>query len=132
KLTAFFLIALLHLTGCSAAEDHATAGTIPASPPAVAVAPEQATNEEVIAYETVGSFAFFWEQANTDVSSPGYGLIRDRYPGAPGVASIAAVGFGLTAYAVGVDKGYITFEEGFERANGTLDTLLGMERVEGF
>lgn len=132
KLTAFLLIALLHLTGCSAPEDHATAGTIPASPPAVAAAPEQAANEEVIDYETAGSFAFFWEQANTDASSPGYGLIRDRYPGAPGVASIAAVGFGLTAYAVGVDKGYITFEEGFERANGTLDTLLGMERVEGF
>ncbi len=123
---------MLYLTGCSGTDDHATAEAIPASPPAATVAPERAAIEEVFAYEMAGSFAFFWEQANTDVESAGYGLIRDRYPGAPGVASIAAVGFGLTAYAVGVEKAYITFEEGFERASGTLDTLLEMERVEGF
>jgi hypothetical protein len=86
----------------------------------------------VIEYEMRGSFNFFWERANTDASSPGYGLIRDRFPGSPGIASIASVGFGLTAYPIGVEKGYITFEEGYERANGTLDTLLDMERTEGF
>ncbi len=79
-----------------------------------------------------GSFDFFWEQANTDVNSAGFGLVRDRYPGSAGIASIASVGFGLTAYPIGVEKGYITYEEGYDRANGTLDTLLSMERVEGF
>ena len=87
---------------------------------------------EVIEYEMQGSFAFFWEQANTDVNSPGFGLVRDRYPGSAGIASAAAVGFGLTAYPIGVEKGYITFQEGYDRANGTLDTLLAMERTEGF
>jgi hypothetical protein len=87
---------------------------------------------EVIEYEMRGAFDFFWEQANTEAGSPGYGLIRDRYPGAEGIASIASVGFGLTAYLIGVEKGYITYEEGEARASGTLDTLLGMERVEGF
>lgn len=45
---------------------------------------------------------------------------------------MAAVGFGLSAYPIGVEKGYITFAEGYDRANGTMDTLLGMERIEGF
>lgn len=88
--------------------------------------------EEVIEYEMKGSFDFFWEQANTDPGSPGYGLIRDRYPGADGIASIASVGFGLTAYLIGVEKGYITYQQAYERVNGTLDTLLNLDRVEGF
>jgi hypothetical protein len=88
--------------------------------------------EAIIAAEMRGSFDFFWEQANTDPGSAGYGLIRDRYPGSEGIASIASVGFGLTAYLIGVEKGYITNQEGFERVNGTLDTLLAMERTEGF
>ena len=88
--------------------------------------------DEVIEYEMRGAFNFFWEQANTDPDSPGYGLIRDRFPGSPGIASIASVGFGLTAYPIGIEKGYITYDEGYERVNGTLDTLLNMDRTEGF
>ncbi|HRU94409.1 MAG TPA: hypothetical protein P5195_04155, partial [Anaerolineae bacterium] len=87
---------------------------------------------EVIAFEMRGAFDFFWEQANTEAGSPGYGLIRDRYPGSEGIASIAAVGFGLTAYPIGVEQGYITREQGYERANGTLDTLLALDREHGF
>lgn len=87
---------------------------------------------DVIESEMQASFNFFWEQANTDPNSPGFGLIRDRYPGSTGIASMASVGFGLTAYLVGVEKGYITRMEGFERASGTMDTLLNMDRVEGF
>lgn len=88
--------------------------------------------EDIIEYEMRGAFNFFWEQANTDDGSPGYGLIRDRYPGSEGIASIASVGFGLTAYLVGIEKGYITYEEAAERVNKTLDTLLNMDRTEGF
>jgi hypothetical protein len=90
------------------------------------------TINDVIAYEMRGSFDFFWEQANTDTNSAGYGLIRDRYPGSEGVASIASVGFGLTAYLVGIEFGYITHQEAYDRVNGTLDTLLAMNRIEGF
>jgi hypothetical protein len=101
-----------------------TADATPTESPAVI--------DEVIEYEMKASFDFFWEQTNTDANSEGYGLVRDRYPGSAGVASMAAVGFGLTAYAIGVEKGYITHEEGLERANGTMDTLLAMDREEGF
>lgn len=105
----------------------------PTAPVAPSPPTEASTDiQEVIAYEMEGSFRFFWEQANRDPDSPGYGLIRDRFPGSEGIASIASVGFGLTAYPIGVEKGYISRDEGFERANRTLDTLLAMERTEGF
>ncbi len=102
------------------------------TPEAVTPTPTLARVEDVIAFEMEGAFRFFWEQANTRPDSPGYGLIRDRYPGSEGISSIAAVGFGLTAYPIGVEKNYITFDQGYERARGTLETLRKMERVHGF
>ena len=44
------------------------------------------------------------------------GLVPDRYP-SPSFASIAAVGFGLTAYVIGVERGYVS------RAQARLRTL---------
>ncbi len=109
----------------------ATAATATAAPTAAPTA-TPADIADVIEYEMEGAFDFFWEQANTEEGSPGYGLIRDRYPGSEGISSIASVGFGLTAYPIGIEKGYIAYEAGAERVAGTLDTLLSMERVEGF
>lgn len=100
-------------------------GTPAPSPTPVAI-------EEVIEWEMRGAFDFFWEQANTDPHSPGYGLIRDRYPGSEGIASIASVGFGLTAYGIGAEKGYITRQQACQRVDGTLDTLLALDREHGF
>ncbi|MFC1465147.1 MAG: glucoamylase family protein [Candidatus Brachytrichaceae bacterium NZ_4S206] len=104
----------------------------PAPTPTISSVAPAATLEEVVAYEMEGAFAFFWEQANTDPSSAGYGLVRDRYPGSPGISSVAAVGFALTAYPIGVEMGYVTRREAQARVDGTLDTLLNMERVNGF
>ncbi len=138
------LIALLVISSCvptetTEVETQAPVGSEVASETSIPIetvtatqTPIPVTIEDVIEYEMKGSFDFFWEQANTDTGSPGYGLIRDRYPGSEGIASIASVGFGLTAYLVGVEKGYITHQEAYERANGTLDTLMAMDRVEGF
>lgn len=88
--------------------------------------------DEIIELEMKASFDFFWEQANTTEGSIGYGLIRDRYPGSEGIASIASVGFGLSAYIVGVEKGYISYKEGLTRVTQTFETLSNMDRIEGF
>ena len=72
--------------------------------------------------EAQRSFAFFWEQANLKEDSKGYGLIGDRYPSS-GAASIASVGFGMAALAIGVENGWITYEEGLERAEKTLASM---------
>ena len=60
------------------------------------------------------TFQWFWDSAN-----PSNGLIPDHYPG-PSFSSIASIGFGLTAYGIGVERGYITREQAVDR---TLTTL---------
>ncbi|TCV92827.1 hypothetical protein EC912_106166 [Luteibacter rhizovicinus] len=60
------------------------------------------------------TFQWFWDSAN-----PSNGLIPDHYP-TDSFASIASVGFGLTAYGVGVERGYVTRQQAIER---TLTTL---------
>ncbi len=93
---------------------------------------EPARQPDALDLEAKASFDYFWEQSNHEPGSAGYGLTRDRYPGNPEIASIAATGFALTALPIGVENGWISREEGYERANGTLDTLLGMEHEHGF
>jgi len=60
------------------------------------------------------TFQWFWDSAN-----PENGLIPDHYP-TDSFASIASVGFGLTAYGVGVERGYITREQAIDRTLATL------------
>jgi len=60
------------------------------------------------------TFAYFWETTNAE-----NGLVPDRWPGA-GPSSIAAVGFGLTAYCVGVERGYVTRDAAAQRVLTTL------------
>jgi hypothetical protein len=60
------------------------------------------------------SFRYFWDLAN-----PANGLVPDRWP-TPSFASVAAVGFGLTAYPIGVERGWITREQARERVLATL------------
>src|ERR1700756_3576483 len=55
------------------------------------------------------TFQWFWDSAN-----PANGLIPDHYPG-PSFSSIASVGFGLTAYGIGVERGYITRAQAVDR-----------------
>ncbi|MFD0717503.1 glucoamylase family protein [Paenibacillus sp. GCM10027626] len=89
--------------------------------------------EALLDRESRLSFDFFWQEANTDEGSDGYGLIRDRAPGNPHVSSIASVGFGLTALAIGAERKWVGRKEAEERAIGTLSTLLERaEHVNGF
>lgn len=55
--------------------------------------------------EAKASFGYLWEQTNREEGSEGYGLMRDRYPGNPNIASTAATGFALTAIPIGVENG---------------------------
>ena len=82
--------------------------------------------------EAEGCFRYFWELVQLEEDSGAYGMVRDRYPGARNVASIASTGFGLAAIPYGVYKGGITEAEGYERAEKTLDTLLALDHAEGF
>jgi hypothetical protein len=65
------------------------------------------------------TFRFFWDTAN-----PENGLIPDRHPTAS-ASSIAAVGFGLTTYPAGAERGYITRDQARARVLVTLRFLHG-------
>ena len=60
------------------------------------------------------TFGYFWRTTN-----PRNGLVPDRWP-TPSFSSIAAVGFGLTAYLVGVERGYVSRKEAADRTLATL------------
>src|SRR5436305_7265690 len=68
------------------------------------------------------SFHFFW-----DLADPHTQLVPDRWP-TPSFSSIAAVGFGLTAYAIGAERGYVTREAASQRTLATLRSLLAMKK----
>jgi hypothetical protein len=63
------------------------------------------------------TFMYFWE-----LSDKPTGQIPDRYP-AHDFTSIAATGFGLAAYLVGIENHYITRDEGADRVFHALTWL---------
>jgi hypothetical protein len=97
-------------------------GTLRASPLAYEVTPEQREFLERLQRDT---FAFFW-----DAPVGGNGLTPDRSPN-PDLSSVAAVGFALTSYPIGVEKGWITRAQAAERTLLTLRCLwLGRQGPE--
>lgn len=91
------------------------------------------SNEDLLELESRLSFMFFWEEANINPESPGYGLIRDRAPGGQDICSIASVGYGLTGLVIAAERGWISKSHAKERALGTLHTLLyNAEHINGF
>jgi hypothetical protein len=66
------------------------------------------------------TFNFFWNEAYDNNLQ-----IPDRHPTLR-FSSIAATGFGLTAYLIGTENGFITREEAAERTLKTLQILSGL------
>ncbi len=76
---------------------------------------------------------YFKKEANWNKNSRGFGLIRDKSYGSPNVSSISAVGFGLASLTSAVNNDWISFDEAYQKANGTLNTLLNnIENQNGF
>lgn len=74
------------------------------------------------------AFLYFWNEANSQ-----NGLIKDRST-KDSPSSIAAVGMGLSAIPVGIERGWISYEQGYERALTTLKTFVEgkVEGLNGF
>jgi hypothetical protein len=106
-LAAHLLVSLLFVTACSVPT--LSARDVPTGYAALPK-PQQA----MVADIEKRSFDWFWQSAN-----PVNGLIPDHYP-ADSFASIASVGFGLTAYGIGVERGYITRDQAIDRTLVTL------------
>ncbi|MCE4515210.1 glucoamylase family protein [Xanthomonas hortorum] len=73
------------------------------------------------------TFQFFWDTTN-EIN----GLAPDRFPSRP-FASIASVGFALTAYPIGIENGWISRNQAIDRTLTTLkffrDAPMGPQRT---
>lgn len=95
---------------------------------------EEDNTKKLIEDEIKGSFDFFWNESNTN-SNVGYGLTSDKIYldyREEKLASIASIGFALASYVIGVERGYISFNDGYERCRKTLETLKGVKDFHGF
>jgi len=85
----------------------------------IAFDPEKATDDQIYDLLQRSAFEFFWKESN-----PKNGLIKDAcYAfGEDGMqgASIASVGFGLSAICIAEKRGWITREQAYERVLNTL------------
>jgi len=80
---------------------------------------QSANDDQLLDMIERASFGFFWNEAN-----PKNGLIKDRCyafgPDQRKVASVASVGFGLSAICVAEKRGWISQEQAYERVLTTL------------
>ena len=81
------------------------------------------TDDQFLELVAKRSFYYFWYE-----SDPTNGLTRDRGRNFKSsedanLASVAAVGFALTAYPIGAERGWVTKEEALERTRITLRTF---------
>jgi hypothetical protein len=97
RLTALFVATAL--AGCVRAPVEST-------PPRPAQSMDQAAFAEDLSRRT---FDYFWDTTSAEKC-----LAPDRWPSNP-FSSIAATGFAITAYAVGVERGYISRDEAADR-----------------
>ena len=77
------------------------------------------TAEDEVFLDTLQARTFRWFWETTD---PETGLVPDRWPTRT-FSSIAAIGFGLPAYGIGAERGFVTREAAAERTLATLRFL---------
>jgi len=108
----FFGVLLLALFGAVACGGGSVGALATPAPRPTSAGPATAAQLDDLEHR---SFNYFWDSANPD-----NGLVPDRYPTRT-FASVAAVGFALTAYPVGVERGWVS------RAAAASRTLLTLQ-----
>jgi exo beta-1,2-glucooligosaccharide sophorohydrolase (non-reducing end) len=68
------------------------------------------TDEELLTMLQEECFRYYWEGAHPDA-----GMTLENIPGDDRIVATGASGFGIMALVVGVDRGFITREQGLER-----------------
>jgi hypothetical protein len=95
----------------------------PMSAPASA-ATHPMTDDELLTMVQQASFRYYWEGA-----SPVSGMARENIPGNDSIIASGASGFGVMALVAGVDRGFITREQGVDRV---LKIARFLERADRF
>jgi len=77
---------------------------------------------ELTDHEVSASIRWLWQHATAELDSPGCGLVLDR-DDLPGTATVAATGFALAAWCIGVERGVLERDAVHDRVRATLRTL---------
>jgi hypothetical protein len=83
-----------------------------------------ASDDAFLEYVQGQTFRYFWDEANA-----ANGLVRDR-SAAGSACSVAAVGFGLSAINIGIERGWVERARGAERVLTTLNGLWNLPQGE--
>jgi hypothetical protein len=84
------------------------------------------TDDELLTMLQEACFRYYWEGAHS-----GSGMIRESLPGNDRIVATGASGFGIMALVVGVERGFITREQGVERLNQITTFLEKAPRYHG-
>jgi len=119
RTAAPLFVAAVLVAGCSSAT---TAPAVSAPPAPASVDPRRA--EAFLDTLQQRTFQWFW-----DTTDPRTGLTPDRWP-ARTFSSVASIGFALTAYPIGAERGYVTRDQAAERTLSTLRFLWQLPQGE--
>ncbi|MHC5115492.1 MAG: hypothetical protein ACYSQY_00290, partial [Planctomycetota bacterium] len=84
--------------------------------------------------ELRGCFDFFWNEWVSDPDSPTYGMTCGDYIGMdmPSPVVIEEQGYYFAAIVIGVERGWITRQQGYDRVLITLNSLRKLKNIKGF
>lgn len=84
------------------------------------------TDDEILTMVQKATFRYFWDNAH-----PVSGLARERTPGGENTVTSGGSGFGIMAILVGIEREFITREQGSERILQNLNFLKNADRFHG-
>ncbi len=92
----------------------------------VAATTRDFSDAELLTMVQEATFRYFW-----DFAHPVSGLTRERTPGDTNVVTIGGSGFGVMAVLVGIERGFITREQGAQRILKVVNFLSEADRFHG-
>jgi hypothetical protein len=84
------------------------------------------TDEELLTMFEEACFSYYWEGADKDS-----GMAVENIPGDARIVATGASGFGITTLLVGVERGFITRQQGVERLEKIVSFLETADRYHG-
>lgn len=107
-----------------AASDQNFRESPPSSP--VSASTRTMTDDELLTMLEESCFRYYWEGAHPDS-----GMTRENLPGNDRIVATGATGFGVMALVVGVDRGFITREQGVQHLSKIVSFLEKAPRYHG-
>ncbi len=91
-----------------------------------AASTRELSDDELLTMLQKACFEYYWEAAD-----PHSGMTHESIPGDDRIVATGASGFGVMALIVGVDRGFITREQGLQRLTRIVGFLAHAERYHG-